>query len=45
MAGKFDSASADEQYAARMELLRLIDDATAPGKDGPAAVTKVARHR
>ena len=40
ISGKFDSASADEQYTARMELFRLIDEATAPGKDEHAAVTK-----
>ena len=40
VAGKFDTKSTDDQYAARMELQKLINDATAPVKDDPAAVTK-----
>ncbi len=37
---KFDNASPDDQYKARVELFRLIDGATAPGKTAPAEVTK-----
>lgn len=40
VAAKFASNSPDEQYTARMELNRLVDDATAPGED-TTAVTQV----
>ena len=37
---KFESPSHDEQYQARIELNRLIDEATIPGKGDAAAVTR-----
>jgi len=37
VAKKFTADSGDEQYAARAELNRLVDNATAPGKDAAAA--------
>lgn len=40
VAAKFQSPSYDEQYQARIELNRLIDEATIPGKGDAAAVTK-----
>jgi HEAT repeat protein len=40
VAAKFNDPSPAAQYNARVELNRLLDDATAPGKDDPAAVTK-----
>ncbi len=40
VAAKFDNASPDDQYKARVELSKLIDDATAPGKTAPADATK-----
>lgn len=39
-AQKFNAKSGDAQYKARVELNQLIDQATAPGKDDPAEVTK-----
>ena len=33
---KFDGASPEDQYKARVELNQLIDQATAPGKDAAA---------
>lgn len=36
----FNSPSGDDQYAARMELNRLVAEATAPGKGDAATVTK-----
>lgn len=41
VAKRFDNPVADEQYQARMELNRLVAQATLPGKGDPAAVTKV----
>lgn len=41
VAGKFETESTAAQYSARMELYKLINEATAPGKDDSAAVTKV----
>jgi HEAT repeat protein len=40
VAAKFNDPSPDAQHNARIELNRLLDDATAPGKEDPAAVTK-----
>jgi HEAT repeat protein len=40
VASKFGNPSPEEQYNARVELNRLIDDATAPGKNEHAAVTR-----
>lgn len=37
VAKKFTAESGDEQYAARAELNKLVDQATAPGKDSAAA--------
>jgi HEAT repeat protein len=39
--GKFANSTPDEQYQARVELNRLLDTSTAPGKGDPAAVTKL----
>lgn len=41
VAKRFDSPSGDDQYAARMDLNRLVAEATAPGKGDAAAVTQV----
>jgi HEAT repeat protein len=41
VAKRFDNPVTDEQYQARMELNRLVAQATQPGKGDPAAVTKV----
>ena len=41
VAKRFDNPVTDEQYQARMELNRLVAQATLPGKGDPAAVTKV----
>lgn len=41
VAKRFDSPSGDDQYAARMDLNRLVAEATAPGKGDATAVTKV----
>lgn len=38
---RFDSPSGDDQYAARMDLNRLVAEATVPGKGDAAAVTQV----
>ncbi len=38
---KFASASGDDQYTARIEQARLVDQATLPSKGDPAATTKV----
>lgn len=38
---RFDDPSGDEQYLARMELNRLVAEATIPGKGDCGAVTKV----
>lgn len=40
VAAKFDNPALDEQYKARLELNQLIDQASAPGKEDPAALTK-----
>jgi HEAT repeat protein len=37
----FDNPSGDEQFKARMELNRLVAQATLPGKGDPAAVSKI----
>ena len=39
VAKQFDLPSGDEQYQARVELNRLVDEATLPGQGNPAAVT------
>ena len=41
VAKRFDNPVTAEQYQARMELNRLVAQATLPGKGDPAAVTKV----
>lgn len=41
VAKRFDNPVPDEQYQARMELNRLVAQATLPGKGDPATVTKV----
>jgi len=40
VAARFESPSHDEQYQAQIELNRLIDNATIPGKGDATAVTK-----
>ena len=40
VAKRFENPSGDEQYQARMDLNRLVAEATIPGKGDPAAVTK-----
>lgn len=41
VAKRFDNPVPDEQYQARMELNRLVAQATLPGKGDRAATTKV----
>lgn len=41
VAKRFDNPSGEQQYQARMELNRLVAQATLPGKGDPAAVTKL----
>jgi HEAT repeat protein len=41
VAQKFAGATPDDQYLARVELNRVLDTATAPGKGDPAAVTQL----
>jgi len=41
VAKRFDAPTGDEQYQARIELNRLVAQATLPGKGGCAAVTKL----
>lgn len=41
LSAKFSAAKGDEQYQARIELDRLVDQATQPGKGDPAAVSRI----
>jgi HEAT repeat protein len=41
VSAKFNAPTGDEQYQARIDLNRLVDQATIPGKGDPAAVTKI----
>lgn len=41
VAKRFDNPSGEQQYQARMELNRLVAQATLPGKGDPAAVTNL----
>lgn len=40
VAAQFENSTPDQQYKAKLELNKLIDDATIPGKGDPAEVTK-----
>lgn len=40
VAAQFENSTPDQQYKAGLELYKLIDDATVPGKCDPAEVTK-----